>query len=44
MNDATAWSLSRAGTSRRSISAIASSSTSQRSRNSVSSTSSLDWK
>ena len=44
MNEAIASSFSRAGIAAASISRIASSRTSQRSRNSVSSTSSLDWK
>ena len=44
MLDAIVSSFSRAPTSRLSISRMVSSMTSQRSRNSVSSTSSLDWK
>ena len=44
MNEAIACSLSRAGMGCASISAMVASSSSQRSRNSVSSTSSLDWK
>ena len=44
MNEAIAWSFSRAGMSVASVSRIASSRMSQRSTNSVSSTSSLDPK
>ena len=44
MNDAIAWSFSRGPIGWASISSIAASISSQRSRKSVSSTSSLDWK